>query len=79
MAFAGPGAQIGAVTSGSPAERAGLQQGDLVTAVDGSPVADATQLIVTIRSQAPGDTVTLTVERNGSTTEVPVTLEASTS
>jgi putative serine protease PepD len=78
-AFAGPGAQIGEVTSGSAAERAGLQQGDLVTAVDGSPIADATQLIVTIRSQAPGDTVTLTVERNGSTTEVPVTLEASTS
>ncbi len=79
MAFAGPGAQIGAVTSGSPAELAGLQQGDLVTAVDGSPIADATQLIVTIRSEAPGDTVTLTVERNGSVTEVPVTLQASTS
>jgi putative serine protease PepD len=79
MAFAGPGAQIGAVTSGSPAERAGLQQGDLVTDVNGSPITDATQLIVTIRSQAPGDTVTLTVERNGSVTEVPVTLEASTS
>lgn len=79
MAFAGPGAQIGAVNSGSPAERAGLQQGDLVTAVDGSLVADATQLIVTIRSQAPGDTVQLTVERGGSTTQVPVTLEASTS
>ena len=79
MQFAGPGAQIGEVTSGSAAERAGLQQGDLVTAVDGSPIADATQLIVTIRSQAPGDTVTLTVERNGSSAEVPVTLEASTS
>ena len=79
MAFAGPGAQIGAVTTGSPAERAGLQQGDLVTAVNGGAITDATQLIVTIRSQAPGDTVTLTVERNGSVTEVPVTLEASTS
>ena len=78
MAFAGPGAQIGVVTSGSPAAIAGLQQGDLVTAVDGSPIADGTQLIVTIRSQAPGDTVLLTVERNGSVTEVPVTLEAST-
>jgi putative serine protease PepD len=79
MAFAGPGAKIGGVNSGSPAELAGLQQGDLVTAVDGSPVADATQLIVTIRSSAPGDTVSLTVERGGVTTEVPVTLEASTS
>jgi len=79
MTFTGPGATIGAVTPGSPAERAGLQAGDLVTAVDGTPVSDATQLIVTIRSNAPGDTVTLTVERNGQTTQVPVTLEASAS
>ena len=57
----------------------GLLEGDLITAVDGAPIADATQLIVTIRSQAPGDTVTLTVERGGSTTDVPVTLQASTS
>ena len=79
MAFAGPGATIGAVTPGGPAELAGLQAGDLVTAVDGTAVTDATQLIVTIRSNAPGDTVTLTVERNGQTTDVPVTLEAAAS
>jgi putative serine protease PepD len=79
MTFSGPGAQIGAVSPGGPAEAAGLQAGDLVTAVDGTVVSDATQLIVTIRSNAPGDTVTLTVERNGQTTEVPVTLAASAS
>jgi len=79
MTFAGPGAQVGTITSGSAADQAGLLEGDLITAVDGAPIADATQLIVTIRSQAPGDTVTLTVERGGSTTDVPVTLQASTS
>jgi putative serine protease PepD len=79
MTFSGPGAQIGAVSPGGPAETAGLQAGDLVTAVDGTVVSDATQLIVTIRSNAPGDTVTLTVERNGQSTDVPVTLAASAS
>ena len=79
MAFAGPGAQVGTVTSGSAADQAGLQEGDLITEVDGTAIADATQLIVTIRSQAPGDTVNLTVERGGSTYDVPVTLQASSS
>ena len=74
MAFEGPGARIGAVSPGGPASAAGLQDGDLVTAVDGDAVADATALIVTVRSKAPGDTVTLTVDRNGQTAEVPVTL-----
>jgi putative serine protease PepD len=77
MAFAGPGAQVGAVTPGGPAATAGLQAGDLITAVNGTTVTDATQLIVTIRSNAPGDTVTLTVERNGQTAEIPVVLAAS--
>ena len=47
--------------------------------MNGTTVTDPTQLIVTIRSQAPGDTVTLTVERDGTTNDVPVTLEASAS
>ena len=77
MAYAGPGAQVGAVSPGGPAAAAGLQAGDLITKVDGTVVADGTQLIVTIRSNAPGDTVTLTVERNGQTTDIPVVLAAS--
>jgi putative serine protease PepD len=79
MTAEGPGAQVGAVTNGSPADQAGLQEGDVITEVDGSPISDATQLIVTIRSQAPGDTVNLTVERGGTTYDVPVTLQASSS
>ena len=76
MTFTGPGAQVGAVTPGGPAAAAGLQAGDLITSIDGTVVTDATQLIVTIRSNAPGDTVTLTVERNGQTTDIPVVLAA---
>lgn len=72
--FEGPGGRVESVTPGDPADLAGLQAGDLITAVDGVVVADSTQLIVTIRAKAPGDTVNLTVERNGQTTEIPMTL-----
>ncbi len=77
--YDGPGARVADVTAGSGAEVAGLQPGDVITKVDGAVMSDSTQVIVTIRSKAPGDTVTLTVERNGSTQDVPVTLKASTS
>ncbi len=79
MTFAGPGAQVGVVTTGGPAEAAGLQQGDVITAINGSPVTDPTALIVSIRANAPGDTLTLTVTRGGQSLEVPVTLQASNS
>ncbi len=74
--FTGPGGLVESVTPGQPAAVAGLQAGDLITKVDGMVVADSTQLIVTIRSKAPGDTVDLTVERDGSQTQIPLTLAA---
>jgi putative serine protease PepD len=66
------------VTAGGPAEQAGLQAGDVITAVDGVQVEDSTSLIVKIRAHAPGDVVTLTVDRNGATQDVSVTLGAAT-
>ena len=76
MAYAGPGARVNGVTPDGPAEVAGLQAGDVITELDGDLVADATDLIVDVRSLAPGDTVTLTVERDGATRTVTVTLGA---
>ena len=70
------GATVGDVTPGSPAESAGIQAGDVITAVNGQPVPDAVSLITRIRSFAPGDTVTLTVETNSGTRDVEVTLGA---
>lgn len=55
------GAEIVAVMSDSPAERAGLQPGDTVTAVDGTEVTGSEQLGDAIRGMRPGDTVTLTL------------------
>jgi putative serine protease PepD len=79
MTFGGSGARVEEVTSGSGAEAAGIQAGDTITAIDGTPVEDATGLIVAIRSNAPGDSVTVTVERGGQTLDVPVTLGSSSS
>ena len=62
------------VAAGSPAEQAGLAEGDAIIAVDGEPVTGAESLTAQIRERAPDTKVTLTVVRDGSSREVPVTL-----
>lgn len=56
-----PGALITQVVSGSPAEQAGLQAGDVITAVDGQQLSDNTSLADLISQHKPGDSVTLDV------------------
>ena len=63
-----------AVEPGSAAEEAGLQTGDVVTAVGDRPVTTSTELTAAVRSQAPGEEVTLTVRRGGESRTVEVTL-----
>jgi len=74
MNYSGEGAKVTTVSAGGPAAGGGVQTGDIVTQFDGQSIADATALIVAIRSHAPGDQVTLTVQRNGQTQDVTVTL-----
>ena len=76
MNFAGPGGEVADVTPGSPADTAGLQEGDVITKVEGNLISDSTALIVAIRANAPGDQIELTVLRNGQTLTVPLTLTA---
>ncbi len=64
------------IVPGSPAAKAGLQAGDVITAVNGTPVASVNQFVATIANYAPGDTVTLTVNRNGQNKQIKVTLGA---
>ncbi|MGY1739213.1 MULTISPECIES: S1C family serine protease [unclassified Blastococcus] len=71
----GAGAQVVQVQPGSPAADAGLTPGDVVTAVGDRPVTTSTELTAAVRSYAPGDQVTLTVERDGETRTVDVTLD----
>jgi putative serine protease PepD len=68
------GAQVTTVQSGSPASTAGLHQGDLVTAIDGKAITSTQQFIETVDTFSPGQTITLTVKRGGSTTSVKLTL-----
>jgi S1-C subfamily serine protease len=56
---------IGTVTPDSPADEAGLEPGDLITALDGEPVSDKDTFVESIRSFEPGDEITLTVFRSG--------------
>ena len=70
----GIGAQIGTVTSSGPAADAGVQTGDVVTAIDGQTVADADDLTAAIASHDPGDKIILKLTRNGSTRSITVVL-----
>ena len=65
-----------AIAAGGPADKAGLQAGDIITAVDGTHVASVNEFVATIANYAPGDTVTLTVNRGGQTKSVKLTLGA---
>ena len=68
------GAYISSVATGGGAEAAGIQQGDIVTAFDGQEVTSASDLMLDIRAKNPGDKVTVTINRNGESKDVEVTL-----
>jgi len=90
LGIEGEGVLVAEVVDGSPAADAGLQGGtsetsvqgqpyvvggDVITAIDGETVGSMEGLAGTIAEKAPGDEVTLTVLRDGETTDVSVTLE----
>jgi putative serine protease PepD len=62
------------VTPGSPAANAGLKPGDLITAIDGRPIASTEQFIETVDTYSPGNKLTMTVRRGGTTLHVTLTL-----
>jgi putative serine protease PepD len=68
------GATLAEVRSGTPAAEAGLQQGDVVTEFDGESVDSADELRRLVDAKSPGDKVELTIERDGDTQTVEVTL-----
>jgi len=71
----GRGAPIESVTSGGPADQAGITGGDVITEVEGERVTDGIALIVAIRTHQPGETIALTVVRNGQSRTVRVELD----
>jgi S1-C subfamily serine protease len=85
------GAYVSAIVSGGPAEAAGLRGstgtrqvdgldipsgGDVIVEVDGDPVIDFSDLLFRIATSSPGDTLELTIIRNGERMPISVTLEA---
>ena len=72
----GKGALVGSVQGGGPAAAAGLRNGDVVTAFDGSPIHGSNDLVSAITSHRPGDRVKLTVRRGSSSVDVTATLVA---
>lgn len=62
------------IVDGSPAEKADLQEGDIITHVDGEAIDESTSLSSLLGRHVPGDTVKLKVKRDGKTQEVTVRL-----
>ncbi len=73
-ATSGDGAQITSVVSGTPADKAGLKAGDVITAVDADAVSSADALTANLSTRKPGDKVTLSVTRSGKMVKIAVTL-----
>jgi S1-C subfamily serine protease len=69
------GVLVAEVTPGGPASKAGIQQGDIIVAVDGQEMVESADVLIAIRDRQPGDVVELTIDRNGETMTVNVTLE----
>ena len=85
------GALVTSVYPDSPAAKAGIKGGsktvavdgqqlpvggDVITAADGQPIASSGELVAFLSMKNPGDTVTITIERNGKTQDVTATLAA---
>lgn len=68
------GALISQVEPNGPGDKAGLKEGDLITAVEGKKVPDARQLRLAISELAPAAKVTLSVVRDGKDREIVATL-----
>ena len=68
------GAKVEDITQGSAAAQAGLQKGDLITAIDGTPVVGSESLVAQVRSYEVGKEVTLKVLRGSETLELKATL-----
>jgi putative serine protease PepD len=85
MGYTGDGARVGtegsdggpAVTAGGPGDRAGIEPGDVITAVDGQRVHSGEELIVKTRAHRPGDRLELTVARGGTERKVSLVLGSS--
>ncbi len=69
------GALVSDVTSGSPADKAGLKSGDIITELNGKPIVDSRQLKLAVAQTAPGSKAAVKVLRDGKEKEFEVMLK----
>ena len=72
--YKGTGALVSEVSEDSPADEAGLKEGDIITRIDTTAITDAGDLVQTILSYDPGDKVTVTYLRDNKTRQTTATL-----
>jgi hypothetical protein len=70
----GPGVRLKGTVPRSPAETAGLAEGDVILAIDGEAMTELGDLMVVLSEHAPGDIVEVEVERDSKTLLIPVVL-----
>jgi serine protease Do len=77
MKLNGPeGALVSQVSPEGPAQKAGLQSGDVITEINGNPIAESNQLRMTVSMMQPGQDANLKVVRDGQTRQFTVKVEA---
>jgi hypothetical protein len=74
FAFPGPGVKVAGVTPGSPAEKAGVKEGDVLLKVGGQDVASLQAFSGILRGLTPGQTVTVVLRRGGAEQTLDVTV-----
>jgi putative serine protease PepD len=83
LSYTGTGARIadvaGAISSGSPADKAGLKPGDVITRFDGSAIAKGDDLIVAVRAKSIGDRVAIEYLRGSKSGKISLQLSGSAS
>jgi membrane-associated protease RseP (regulator of RpoE activity) len=70
------GPTIASVIADSPADKAGLKRGDVIKAINGTSVSNLQAVRDALTGKKPGDTVTVSITRDGNAQDVTVTLEA---
>ena len=83
LSYTGSGARIadvaGAISAGSPAEKAGLKPGDVITRFDGNAISKGDDLIVAVRAKSIGDRVAIEYLRGSKSGKISLTLAGSAS
>ena len=75
----GSGVQVTAVYANTAAAEAGLQTGDVITAIDGEAITSSTEVSVAVSSKAAGDEIEITYTRDGTENTVTATLGSDSS